>query len=205
VYLPHFNVMPDEQVEAFLAGVGAAELVTIGADGFPESTLMPLVREGDRLLMHMARANQHWTLIAPGTPALAVVSGPQAYVSPSWYASKREHGRVVPTWNYSKVHLYGRATAVQDEGWLLDVVTRLTERNEAGRAEPWSVDDAPPDYVRRQLKAIVGIELVVERVEAKAKLSQNRTAEDRYGVIDGLEDAGSDRDLAVARAMRDSS
>src|SRR3569833_2255371 len=99
MYVPHFNAMPDAEVGGFLDAVGTAEVVTTGPDGYPVATLMPFVREGDRLLLHMARANQHWRAINGTVPALALVAGPQAYVSPSWYATKKEHGRVVPTWN----------------------------------------------------------------------------------------------------------
>jgi len=199
VYVPHFNQMADSDVAAFLDSVATAELVTAAGDGYPVATLMPFLRDGDRVLMHMARANPHWKSIEAGTPALAIVAGPQAYVSPAWYATKKEHGRVVPTWNYSAVHLTGRVTAVHDPVWLRDLVERLTDRHEQGRADAWSVTDAPPDYIEKQLRAIVGIELVVERVEAKAKLSQNRSDEDRAGVIDGLEAAGATR---VAEDMR---
>jgi transcriptional regulator len=202
VYVPHFHQMDEPEIPAFLDAVATAELVTTGPEGYPLATLMPFVLDGDRVLMHMARANDHWRTIAPDTPALAIVAGPQAYVSPSWYATKREHGRVVPTWNYSAVHLTGRVTAHEDEGWLRDVVERLTERHEQHRAGRWSVEDAPADYVRKQLRAIVGIELHVERVEAKAKLSQNRSDEDRAGVVVGLEDEGGGREAEVAAAMR---
>lgn len=200
--MPHFNRMDDADVAAFLDRIGSAEVVTTDPDGYPVATLMPFVREGDRLLLHMARANPHWRSIEGAVPALAIVAGPQAYVSPSWYASKAEHGRVVPTWNYSAVHLTGRVTVHDDPEWLRDLVTRLTDLHEAGRAEPWSVADAPETYVDKQLRAIVGVELQVERVEAKAKLSQNRSEEDRAGVVVGLESAGSERDLQVAGAMR---
>jgi transcriptional regulator len=202
VYLPHFNRMDDSDVAAFLDGIGTADVVTTGADGYPTATLMPFVREGDRLLLHMARANQHWRSIGDSAPALAIVAGPQAYVSPSWYATKAEHGRVVPTWNYSSVHLTGTVSVHDDVEWLRDLVTRLTDLHEAGRQDRWAVTDAPETYVDKQLRAIVGIELRIEQVEAKAKLSQNRSDEDRAGVIAGLESAGSDRDLQVARAMR---
>ena len=202
MYVPHFNQMADADVPAFLDSVGTAELVTVGADGYPAATLMPFLREEDRLLMHMARGNAHWKAIEPGTPALAIVAGAQAYVSPSWYATKREHGRVVPTWNYSAVHLTGRVTTHHDPAWLRNLVERLTERHEHGRPHPWAVTDAPPDYVEKQLRAIVGIELVIERVEAKAKLSQNRSNEDRAGVVEGLEETGVVRDALVAGDMR---
>jgi transcriptional regulator len=202
VYLPHFNRMGDGDVPAFLDAVATAELVTVGADGYPVATLMPFLRDDDRLLMHMARGNPHWGAIEPGTPALAIVAGAQAYVSPAWYATKQEHGRVVPTWNYSAVHLSGVVTAHHEESWLRDLVERLTDRHESHRADGWSVDDAPADYVTKQLRAIVGIELVVERVEAKAKLSQNRSDADRSGVIKGLEAEGAERDAQVAADMR---
>jgi len=202
VYLPHFNCMDDAEVGSFLDTVATAELVTTGGDGYPVATLMPFLRDGDRVLMHMARGNAHWRAIEPGTPALAIVAGAQAYVSPSWYATKREHGRVVPTWNYSAVHLTGRVTAHHEEAWLRDLVERLTDRHESHRADRWSVDDAPADYVTKQLRAIVGVELVVERVEAKAKLSQNRSDEDRAGVVEGLEATGAERDAQVAADMR---
>ncbi len=202
MYLPHFNRMEDSEVGAFLDSVATAELVTVGADGYPVATLMPFLRDGDRVLMHMARGNAHWQAIEPGTPALAIVAGAQAYVSPSWYATKREHGRVVPTWNYSAVHLTGRVTAHHDTTWLRELVERLTDRHEHDRPQRWSVDDAPADYIAKQLRAIVGIELVVERVEAKAKLSQNRSDEDQSGVIEGLEATGVQRDAQVASDMR---
>lgn len=202
MYVPRFNQMAAADVADFLDGIGAADVVTTGADGYPIATLMPFVRDGDRLLLHMARANPHWRSIEGPVPTLAIVAGPQAYVSPSWYATKSEHGRVVPTWNYSSVHLTGTLTVHDDVDWLRDLVTRLTDLHEGGRPERWAVTDAPEVYVDKQLRAIVGIELRVEHVEAKAKLSQNRSEEDRAGVIAGLESAGSDRDLQVARAMR---
>jgi transcriptional regulator len=202
VYLPHFNRMDDEDVPAFLDAIGSADLVTSGSDGYPVATLMPFVREGDRLLMHMARGNQHWRSITPGAPALAIVTGAQTYVSPAWYAVKREHGRVVPTWNYSAVHLTGRVTVHDDRAWVGELVERLTDRHEAHREDRWRVEDAPDDYVAKQLKAIVGISLDVERIEAKAKLSQNRSDEDRAGVIEGLEREGAGRGAEVAHDMR---
>jgi transcriptional regulator len=202
VYVPHFNRMDDADIAAFLDSVGTAELVTVGADGYPVATLMPFLRDGDRVLMHMARGNPHWKSIEPGSPAMALVAGAQAYVSPAWYATKQEHGRVVPTWNYSAVHLTGRVTVRDDEAWVRDIVERLTDRHEEHRPDRWSVEDAPDGYIDKQLRAIVGIELLVERVEAKAKLSQNRSDEDRAGVVEGLEETGAVRDALVAEDMR---
>jgi transcriptional regulator len=149
---------------------------------------------------HLARANKHHGAIGDGAEALLVVTGPDAYVSPNWYPSKAEHGKVVPTWNYSLVHLRGVVRAVDDRGVLLDIVRRLTDRHESAQAQPWSVDDAPADYIDAQLRAIVAVEMVVTSVEGKAKLSQNRSDSDREGVRRGLA-AGDLSQQAVARAM----
>ena len=131
-----------------------------------------------------------------------MVTGADAYVSPSWYASKQEHGRAVPTWNYTAVHLRGAVRVHDDTDWLRDMVTRLTDLHEAGRQPGWRVTDAPEKYVNGQLRAIVGVELLVEHVEAKAKLSQNRSLEDRQGTIAGLEAERSSSSHAVAAGMR---
>ena len=191
MYLPHHFAQDDLDATAtFVEAVGAADLVTF--DGTrPLSSRVPVLwdRSGGphgRLLAHLARANPQWGALAPGAKALAVVTGPQAYVSPTWYASKAEHGRVVPTWNYEQVHLTGELVVHDDPEWLLDLVTRLTARHEAHRAQPWAVTDAPERYLTGQLRAIVGVELLVEGVEDKRKLSQNRSEQDRAGVARGL-------------------
>ncbi|MBL7501854.1 FMN-binding negative transcriptional regulator [Frankia sp. CNm7] len=194
MYLPvAFRVDDEAQVRDFVADRGSATLVTVGPDGQPDASLLPVLWEDDLVVAHLARANDHWRRIATGgaadgAPALLVVTGPEAYVSPSWYPSKAEHGRVVPTWNYSAVHLRGRVTVRDDAEWLRGVVTRLTDRHETGRELPWAVGDAPERYLERQLRAIVGVCLRVESVEAKAKWSQNRSDEDRAGVLAGLPD-----------------
>jgi len=202
VYVPHFNTMDGADVGPFLAAHPAGHLVTVGPDGRPDATLLPLIIDGGRVLAHFARANEHWKRIAPASPALIVVTAADAYISPSWYASKAEHGKVVPTWNYSEVQLRGTATVHDDPDWVGDVVHRLTARHEAHRAEPWAVTDAPERYVAGQLKAIVGVELVVEEVSAKAKLSQNRSEADRAGAIAGLSCEPGHRAHDVADAMR---
>ncbi len=202
MYVPRFNAMEDaDQVRDLVASVGSAELVTVGPDGFPVATLLPVIWDDTRLIFHMARANPHWTLIHAGSPALSIVAGPQAYVSPAWYPSKAQHGRVVPTWNYSAVQFKGRVVVRQDPEWLLDAVTRLTDLHEQRRAQPWSVADAPHEFVQQQLRAIVGIEFTIEEVDAKAKLSQNRSHEDRAGVISGLRLEGGAREGVVADNM----
>ncbi|MBD7919840.1 FMN-binding negative transcriptional regulator [Cellulomonas sp. Sa3CUA2] len=203
MYVPVFNALDDAgEIRALVASVGTAELVTVGADGYPTSTLLPVVWDGDRLVLHMARANPQWRTIGDDAPALAVVTGPQAYVSPTWYPSKAEHGRMVPTWNYSAVHLTGRARVRTDASWLHEAVTLLTDHHESGRADRWQVTDAPAAFVEKQLRAVVGIEVLVERVEAKAKLSQNRSAADHAGVVDGLDAQDDAQAAAVAHAMR---
>ncbi|MEV7395761.1 FMN-binding negative transcriptional regulator [Aeromicrobium sp. NPDC092404] len=203
MYIPHFNAMDDhDDIRAFVESVGSAEIVTVAPDGTPTATLLPILwsADGGTVVAHMARANPHWRDIRDGARFLAIVAGPQAYISPAWYASKAEHGRVVPTWNYSAVHLTGTARVHDDPAWVREAVTRLTDHHETPRSEPWAVTDAPATYVDKNLRAIVGLELSVERVEAKAKLSQNRSAEDRAGVVAGLRAEGGDP--AVADAMQ---
>lgn len=203
MYAPPFNRVEDEaEIRRMVAAVGAAELITIGQDGYPRATLLPILWRDGVVFAHMARANPHWKEIADGAPVLLVCAGPQAYISPSWYASKAEHGKVVPTWNYSSVHLRGVAQLHHDAEWLRRHVTALTDHHEDDRAHPWHVTDAPGEYVNSQLRGIVGISVRVERVEAKAKLSQNRAAEDRQGVIEGLDREGLPDAAAVADAMR---
>ena len=202
MYVPRFNAMDDEaQLRALVDSVGAAQLVTADADGYPEATLLPVLWEGGTVIAHMARANPHWKHVTQGAPVLLVVTGPQAYISPSWYASKAEHGRVVPTWNYSAVHLTGRVHVREDAEWLQAAVDGLVERHESHRATPWRSTDAPPRYIAGQLRAIVGLEITVERVEGKAKLSQNRSEDDRAGVVRGLRSEGSREAAEVAEEM----
>ena len=207
MYIPaHF--LPDEAtVRELLDQQGAADLVTSTSDGL-QATLLPFLYDppGSRdgtgelgsLVGHVAPNNQQWRLPAEGS-ALVIVRGPDAYISPAWYATKREHGRVVPTWNYLTAHVYGRLVIHDDVAWLEALVRRLTVQHEAGRQRPWSVDDAPPDYVAGQLRAIVGVEVLIERIEAKSKLSQNRSSADIDGVIAGLDEAGRP---AIADEMR---
>jgi transcriptional regulator len=195
-----------KQVHEFVDAAGSADLVTF--DGTrPVATLLPVIwdRPDDespgRLLGHLALANDQWQTASPDAQALAIVHGPQAYISPSWYESKARHGRVVPTWNYEVVHLTGSLTVHRDADWLRDIVTRLTRRHEGHRAHPWAVTDAPPAYVDGQLRAIVGIELTISSVEAKHKLSQNRSAADQEGTIAGLRAEDDPGAAAIADLM----
>jgi transcriptional regulator len=210
MYIPsHFAADP-AAVDELLANHGAADLITLTEDGLL-ATMLPFAYEpsaGSRgaLYGHVARNNDQWRKPARGE-SLAIVRGPDAYVSPSWYAAKAEHGRVVPTWNYVTAHVYGRLLVHDDPQWVEDVVRRLTGKHEAGRvASPgqppaWSVDDAPRQFVEGQLRAIVGLELQITRIEAKAKLSQNRPVGDIAGIVAGLSARGDDRNaVAVKRA-----
>jgi transcriptional regulator len=209
VYLPkHFTACDAAEVEAFVDNAAAADLVTF--DGTkPVATLIPVLwdrsgaAKGDpgRLLGHLALANPQWRSAGPGTIALAIVHGPQAYVSPSWYPSTARHGKTVPTWNYVSVHFTGPLTIHRDAAWLRDVVTRLTARHEAGRPHPWQVTDVPPDFIDSQLKAIVGVELAIVTVEAKEKLSQNRNPGDRAGALAGLRGEPGPGPAAIAARM----
>lgn len=169
---------------------GLATLVTLGADGL-EATPLPLLldeAEGERgtLYGHLARANPQWRRFDAGMEALALFQGPDAYVTPSWYPSKAETGRAVPTWNYVAVHARGPLEVFDDADRLRSLVARLSDRHEAGRAEPWAVGDAPADFIAAQLKGIVGLRIPIARIEGKWKASQNRNATDRAGVAAGL-------------------
>ena len=156
---------------------------------------------GGTLLGHIARYNPQWQGIAEqGTSAMAIFLGPQAYVSPSWYPGKRDDPRQVPTWNYLAVHARGTLRVFHDEQRLFDLLRRLTERREAARAKPWKITDAPADYLDEQVRHIVGLELRIEKLEGRYKLSQNRDAADREGARTALAQ-GNERERAVAAAM----
>jgi len=204
MYTPPFNRAEDEtEMRTFVAQARAGWLVTNGKDkdAAPSATYLPVLWRSDRVIAHLAKANPHWREIAPAAPALVIITGPEAYVSPSWYAAKAEHGKVVPTWNYSAVHLTGTAQVHEDTEWLRMAVEELTSEHEQRRAEPWHVTDAPSSYIDGQLGGIVGIELTVTRVEGKAKLSQNRSRADRQGVVEGLRTSGRTDEQEVAEQM----
>lgn len=183
----------------------AGTLVTLGTDGL-RATVLPMLFDRDDgehgvLRGHLARPNPQWRDIDERVEALAIFDGPEAYVTPSWYEEKRRTGKVVPTWNYTTVVAHGAVTLHHEPEWLLAHVRRLVEWHEAQRAEPWSIDDTPVGYAETQVKAIVGLELRISRIEAKRKLSQNRSDADIAGVIAGL-DEGSSVERAVAADMR---
>jgi transcriptional regulator len=201
MYIPAHFAADDAAVEDLLFKHGAADLITLTEDGLLATMLpfayLPSVGEHGALYGHVARNNDQWRKPAQGE-SLAIIRGPDSYVSPSWYAAKAEHGRVVPTWNYLTAHVYGRLIVHDDPAWVEDVVRRLTAKHEAarlaspGQRMPWSPDDAPRKFIEGQLRAIVGLELQITRIEAKAKLSQNRPATDIPGIVDGLAARGDD-------------
>lgn len=201
MYAPKFNQWSsDDEIRAFVRDAGAGWVITSQPGEVPDATLLPLIWEEDRIIAHFAKANDHWRRIDDQQSVLIVVPGPDDYVSPRWYASKREHGRAVPTWNYIAVQLTGTATVHHDEAWLRRAVTMLSDLHEEAADEPWQVTDAPEAYVTGQLRGIVGLEIEVGSVTGKEKLSQNRSDADRRGVIEGLEAEGGDQ--RIAEAMR---
>ncbi len=195
MYIPPAFREDDRHIlREIMRGARLSTLVTVTAEGLI-ATPLPLFldeAEGEQgvLYGHVARANPQWQM-PPLGEALAIFMGSDAYVTPSWYASKADHGKVVPTWNYSAVHAYGPVEFFDDAERLLHVVTRLTELHEEARIKPWAISDAPEFYIKSQLRGIVGLRLPIGRLEGKRKLSQNRNAADRAGVAEGL--AQSDR------------
>ena len=202
MYTPPCNRTDDEdELRRFVRDVRAGWLVTSREGAAPSATYLPIMWRDDRVIAHFAKANPHRREIEADQPALIIVTGPDAYVSPSWYATKAEHGKVVPTWNYSAVHLTGAAAIHHDPAWLRMAVEELTLEHEGVRGDPWRVSDAPEPYVEGQLRGIVGIELAVSQVEGKDKLSQNRSRADREGVVDGLSESERPGEREVAERM----
>ncbi|MDO6384887.1 MULTISPECIES: FMN-binding negative transcriptional regulator [unclassified Uliginosibacterium] len=204
MYIPaSFREARSEILHAFMQAHPLGLLITHGPSGLQASPLPFLLYpdEGECgvLRAHLARANPHWQDLQGLLECLVVFQGPQAYVTPSWYPSKAETHRAVPTWNYTAVHAWGRPEVTEDAAWLLRQLKDLTEQHEQRRPEPWALRDLPDDYLAGQLKAIIGIEIPLQRIEGKFKLSQNRNAADRAGVTRGLRD-GQDphRNEAVA-------
>jgi len=198
---PAFKEDDPAELRRMMRAVRLPTLVTATVEGLVATPLPLFLDEAEGefgvLHGHMARANPQWTL-SPLGEAMVIYSGPDAYVTPSWYAAKREHGKVVPTWNYVAVHAYGPVEFYEDEDRLRDVVTRVTDLHEAGRADPWKVSDAPDAFVRAQLRGIVGVRIPIARIEGKRKMSQNRPEADRAGVAAGLAASEREGDRVVA-------
>jgi len=177
-----------------------ASLITVGLSGLFASHI-PMVLEQNgamgQLRCHISRANPQWRDYTDSVEALAIFSGPQHYITPSWYPEKQETGKVVPTWNYVVVHAYGHLKVIEDGEWLMAHLQRLTSIHEAESAIPWKISDAPAEYVASQIKGIVGLEMDIARLEGKWKVSQNRPAEDRKGVAQGLGELNTTESLAM--------
>jgi len=201
MYIPPAFKDDLESIRKTIRNARLANLVTATTDG-PVATPLPLFldeSEGEQgtLYGHIAKANPQWRL-PPLGEALAIFTGPEAYVTPSWYATKQETGKVVPTWNYVAVHAYGLVEFFHEPERLLDVVTRLTSKHEGARTKPWAVSDAPADFIAAQLRGIVGVRIPVTRFEGKRKMSQNRSEADRVGVVAGLAASENPQDREVA-------
>jgi transcriptional regulator len=207
VYRPKaFDVDDIATIHDLIDACGPAQVVSLNAGRLAVS-MVPLILdrsagECGRLIGHLARPNPHWRDVDPSVEAVAIFVGPDAYVSPSLYPSKRETGKVVPTWNYVTVNAHGPLLVHDDKEFVRDVVERLTTRHEARRADPWAIADAPADYIDAMLGGIVGIEIPITRLEGKKKLSQNRPVEDVHAVIAGLR-SGTPTEQAVAELMSD--
>lgn len=191
MYLPaHFREDRPEVLQALMRDFPLATLVSVGESGLIANHLPLLWKPAEGchgvLWGHLARANTHWNELSRSGEALAIFQGPQAYISPGWYPTKRETGKVVPTWNYATVHCRGRVTVHDDPAWLRFFLTELTARHEGPRSDPWSVTDAPADYIENLLHAIVGIELSISGIEGKWKVSQNQPERNRESAAAGL-------------------
>jgi transcriptional regulator len=210
MYLPaHFHETRAELLHGLIRERPLAALVTLTAEGL-EANHIPFEFDAEpaplgTLRGHVAKANPAWRSFSPNVEALIMFQGPQAYISPSWYPSKKITGEVVPTYNYLIVHGYGAMRIIHDREWLRGLVTRLTNRFEAGRDARWQVTDAPVPFIDKQLAAIVGIEIALTKLTGKWKLSQNRPAEDRTGVVQGLSERGDAESSAIAHWVREKS
>jgi transcriptional regulator len=187
---PHFDESRPDVLRDLMRQYALSTLITL-REGQVQADHIPLLWVDDgtahgTLVGHVARNNPLWQVTDPGTAVLAVFQGPQAYITPSWYASKKEAGLVVPTWNYAVVHVQGRLRTHEDPAWIRHQLEQLTREHEATQHEPWALADAPPAFIDRLMGAIVGIEIPIERITGKWKVSQNQAAANRAGVVQGL-------------------
>jgi len=194
------HLMSDAEARAALAAFDRAAILTVAGPSGLDAAHVPVQLRGDRIIGHLARANPIWR--AAPCPALLICPGPETYVSPSWYATKAETGRAVPTWNYEAVHVAGALTAFDEPERLRALVAAQSRAHEAGRPEPWAIEDAPADYIDAMLRGFVGLELTIAQLSGKRKFSQDKPIEDRAGVIDALSASADPRDRSVADAMR---
>jgi transcriptional regulator len=195
LYVPeHFRETRIDVLRALIEQYSLGTLVAVTPEGISANhipmQLLPAPDGAQLLRGHIARANPLWRQLEAGASVLAIFIGPDHYVSPSWYPSKHEHGKAVPTWNYATVHVKGRIRFIEDRGWLYSLVESLTDQHEQGNINRWRISDAPADFIEGMLRAIVGFEIEVVGIEGKFKASQNRSAADRAGVADALRAAG---------------
>jgi transcriptional regulator len=205
MYQPeHYRVEDLKLMHALMRARPFAALVSVSPAGLC-ATHLPTVLKDDGpygcIECHLARANPHWKDLARGEEALMIFQGPEGYITPNWYPTKAEHGKVVPTWNYAVVHLYGRPQVMDDKQWLRRHVTELTAQQESGESKPWALSDAPDSYIEVMLRGIVGFRFAIERIEGKWKMSQNREAKDREGVVNGLVRRGEGDDPEMAEIV----
>jgi transcriptional regulator len=207
MYLPkHFEETRVDVMHELIRTYPFGTLVTLGTDGL-DANHIPFEIDPDpapfgTLRAHVARANPVWRGFSRDTQGLAIFQGADSYISPSWYPTKQETGKVVPTWNYAVVHAHGPLRAIEDREWLRAFVRKLTDRHEAGRPVPWKMTDAPAAYIDELLASIIGVEMPIVRLEGKWKASQNRPAADVDGVVRGLSEAGSESSIAMADLVR---
>lgn len=208
MYIPrHFDEQRVDVMHDLIRARPLATVVTLSAGSLNANHIPLLLSESPEplgsLQGHVARANPLLADLASGAECLAIFHGPDAYITPSWYETKKESGKVVPTWNYAVVHAYGVLRVVEDAAWLRTQLEGLTAHNEAGFDKPWSVSDAPADYIEKSMKAITGIEMITTRLTGKWKVSQNQPARNRAGVVEGLKTSGQPDAPAMAQLVAD--
>ena len=208
MYLPkHFEVSDPVRLREFMQAHPLATLVIADASGLSADHIPLMVTSSDasgwKLAGHVARANPLWKKAEAGIDCLAIFHGPQHYISPNWYATKKENGKVVPTWNYEVVHVQGRLRAVDDVEWLREFLQRLTETHEADQPKPWKVDDAPEEYLQRMLQAMVGLEIEIIGLIGKAKVSQNQPMANQESLIAALRQEGGSGSIGMANKIEE--
>lgn len=205
MYVPeHFKLGDVAEQHALMRAYRFAALITMSEAGYEVTHLPTMLKDEGALGVvecHVSRANPHWKDIAKNGKGLLIYTGPEAYITPNWYPSKAAHGKVVPTWNYAVVHAHGSAEIVDDRQWLVRHVGELTDQQETGAAVPWATSDAPGNYIEMLSRGIVGMRFTIERIEGKAKMSQNRELPDREGVVSGLRTLGGEANAKVANLV----
>ncbi len=210
MYQPeHFKLEERASLHEVMRSHPLGQLISAGASGL-QANPVPFILHDDEgehgvLRTHLARPNGQWRDFVGGCDVLVVFQGPQGYVTPSWYVSKKEHGKVVPTWNYVTVQVRGRAVAVQDGQWLVNHVSSMSDQNEQPLEHPWAVSDAPEPFITALTRGIVGVEIAITTITGKFKMSQNRPEADRHGVVEGLAARGADDVSALVRRLGEGS